>query len=351
MSANSFLENLTPYLPPLEGRSNFPGLLLDFNERTTKPSPKVITALQKIITRGALNRYPEYGALNSKISSYADVAEEEVMMTNGSDQGIELIIRSFSQEGDTLLIPAPSFAMFFQCAKSSGRKIISPLYPAPNFKFPFSEVLEKIDPSIRLIILCNPNNPTGTLIPLPEIEEILKKAAPAMVLVDEAYFEFSGITAASFLKQYENLIISRTFSKAFGLAGLRIGYLLSQKENILALRKVQGPYDVNSMAAAAAAATLEDIPDMNSYVREVMQEAKPLTETFFQTHGIPFAESAANFLSFVPKNAAATLSKLEEKGIRIRAPSGPNMNGILRVTIGTSADMAKFCDVYRKNCL
>lgn len=348
---NSQVSVMKPYLPPLEGRRKYKGVLCDFNERTIPTSPKVRAAIRAFAGQNQVQFYPEYGdELLRKIAAYAKVKPWQVMVTNGSDQGIDLIFRAFTSYGDKVVIPTPSFAMFPQCAGMVGNKVVEPTYKLPDLEYPINEVLNEIENGAKLVVICNPNNPTGTLLSLVEIEQILTKAAEksCIVYIDEAYSEFSGITAAPLIKKYPNLIITRTFSKAFGLASLRVGYVLSDENNIAELRKVLGPYDVNMAGYAAACAALDDVKETQKYVDEVMEKAKPMVESFFKKQKIPFYPSRSNFVLFKPQNASLVYEKLREKSILVRPRGGPNIDGTLRVTMGTVSQMKKFISVYEK---
>ncbi|MFC1616586.1 pyridoxal phosphate-dependent aminotransferase [Candidatus Margulisiibacteriota bacterium] len=333
------------YAPPLGGRKDYDGLLLDFNERTIPLNPKVTEALVNYFQNEKPNIYPEYEDLTAKIAEYSKVFSDQVMLTNGSDPGIDLVFRCFTGVGDEVIIPTPSFAIFFQCAQVMNNKILTPEYNKNDLSFPTEKIIGLISPKTNLIVLCNPNNPTGTVIPQPEIKEILDKALEnkAIVLVDEAYFEFLQQSAAKFINDYPNLIITRTFSKAFGLAALRIGYLISQKQNIDNMLKVRIPYDINMPAVIAASASLDNISDIENYIAEVMYSAKPKLEDFFQKKGIKYVKSGANYILFQPP--IKDLDKiLEEKGFRVRIQNKPLIDGFLRVTIGTAAQTQKFLD-------
>ncbi len=350
--ANPHIQALTPYSPPLEGRSGYPGMLLDFNERTVSPSQKALDAITNFIEGKKLNLYPEYFDFCERIAAYAKVSPEQAMVTNGSDQGIDLIFRTFTQKDDEVIIPSPSFAMFYQCAGIMGNKIIKPEYcavGAENFqplRFPCKEILGAITSKTKLIVLCSPNNPTGTPISLEQIEAIIQKAPNAIVYVDEAYYEFSGVTAAGLISKYPNLIITRTFSKAFGLAALRVGYVLSGQQNIEQMLKVRGPYDINSLAYYAATGALDDIEDLEKYVEEVMNRAKPLMEKFFTENGIQFFESTANFLLFFPKsNPQKLFKKLKQDGCLLRPRKG-YLGNTLRLSIGTKKQMEDFITIF-----
>ncbi len=327
------IQNMKPYQPPINGRAGYDGLLLDFNERTTGPDERL---------------YPEYFDLNQSIARYAGVKNDQVMVTNGTDQAIDVIMRTFSDRGDSVIIPEPNFAMYGQYARINGNRIVSPRYKKDNLAFPLKDVIGMIDDTTKLVVISNPNNPTGTLVSLEDIAKIARKAKQAIVYVDEAYYEFSGVTAAKLIDEYPNIVVSRTFSKAFGLAGLRIGYVLAQQQYIAEMLKVRGPYDVNQTACRAAAAALKNVKGVQYYSRGVMKEAKPLVEQFFTEQGIPFYPSAGNFILFKPQNPQETVETLRQNGIALRPQDKPNIEGTVRVTIGTKQQMEEFMNTYKK---
>lgn len=346
--ANKNIQSMKLYSPPLSGRRNFKGCLLDFNERTIPVSKPVLEALKGFISSDQIQLYPEYDDLCAKIAAYTGVKNDQVMITNGSDQGIDLIFRTFTERGDEVIIPSPSFPMFFQCAQIVGNKIIAPSYDK-NGRFPLQKVLQSIKKGVRLVVICNPNNPTGTAVKLGGIEKIVKKALRfnAVVYVDEAYYEFCKITATSLIKEYPNLIITRTFSKAFGLASLRIGYAISSIENIAEMLKVRGPYDMNMPAVVAAGAALDNLKYLRKYVDEVMNKAKPLVENYFRKNKIKFLPSRANFLLFKVENPLMNSEKLRKLGFLTRPRKGKGIDEAIRVTIGTVSQMEEFINQFK----
>ena len=328
------------------GRRTFSGLLLDFNERTTTPTTAITSALIDFLKRDTEQMYPEYGNLQETIATYANVNPDQILITNGSDQGIDLIFRTFTGERDTVIIPSPSFAMFFQAAQSVGNTIVSPEYRNKTLAFPLSEVIQMIDDAVKLIIVCNPNNPTGTLVPIADIEKIARVGKNAIVLVDEAYVEFSQTSAISLIRRYPNIIITRTLSKAFGLASQN--WLSCRKEYINELNKIRGPFDVNMLAQVAAVAALQNVDDMKQYAREIMTRAKPMVEKFFKTNGILFYPSSANFILFQPDNAKRVASILRANGVLVRPQNKPGVQNTLRVTIGRVDRVKKFMSIYTR---
>jgi len=350
MAIKERIKKISHYTPPLEGRSERDYLLLDFNERTVPPSPKVKKALKKFIDSDRLQVYPEYGDLEGKIAQYVDVKSGQVIVTNGGDQGIDIICRAFLNEGDRVIIPFPEFAMHYQSVGVQGAEILEPRYREEG-KLPLSEILELMeDEKVRLIIFSNPNNPTGIFTPVEDVERILKKAKERDIalLHDEAYFEFSGITAKDLIENYDNLYIIRTFAKAFGLVASRAGYVISKEENIQELKKIRGPYDVNMFAKIAILAALEDIKYMEDYVREVMEKSKPKIESFLGEKEIFFYPSKANFLLLKIPYPDKIIEDLKSKGILVRPKFAPDGQKAVRVSIGRLKETDRFINVFDK---
>jgi histidinol-phosphate aminotransferase len=257
-------------------------------------------------------------------------------------------MRALLDKNDKVIIPAPSFAIFYQSAKLQGAEILTPLYRREDLSFPFKEVLDLIDEDVKLLIICNPNNPTGTSVSRRKLIRILEKARKndVTVLHDEAYFEFSGITVSDLIKEYENLFITRTFSKQFGLASVRAGYILSQKENITQLLKIRGPYDVNMFAKTAIVAALKDLEYSEKYIDEIMKKSKPKLEAFFKKNNIIYFPSRANFILIKPCNRKRIIDNLMKHGILVRPRDSANIEGTIRITVGTLRDTELFINTY-----
>ncbi len=186
------------------------------------------------------------------------MSPDELLLTNGTDEAIQVLVNTYLDDADEVIIARPSYAMYRFYAEVAGAKIREIDYLPGTLAFPLAELLEAITPATRAILISNPNNPTGTAIGVPEIEQILERAPQAAVLIDEAYYEFCGITALPLIAKYPNLFVSRTFSKVYGMAAMRIGCLFSQAGNIQYLHKAQSPYSVNMLAALAAEAAIQD---------------------------------------------------------------------------------------------
>jgi histidinol-phosphate aminotransferase len=328
------IQELSSYKPPIEGRRNNENLLLDFNERTVPVSPEIEQALCDLATGKLLQVYPSYGKLVERLAEHSKVAPECLMITNGSDQGIEVIIRACCSAGEEVIIPAPSFAMYSQAAGVENLKIVSPKYSIDG-GYPTDEILKLANNNTSLIVASNPNNPTGTPIEIEEILVIAKSVPQAAILVDECYFEYTDVTVKDYVEQYPNLFICRTFSKTWGLPSLRLGTIISAAENIDHLLKVRGPYDVNQFAETAVTAAIANPSYMEVFVKEVLEESKPLLESFLKSKGIAFWPSVANFILTLPENPGEVSDKLASRNILTRPRVDPSGKAALRISIGT----------------
>jgi histidinol-phosphate aminotransferase len=292
-----------------------------------------------------LQRYPAYGDLQHKIAKYAGVDPEECMFTNGSDQGIDLVVRCCCEAGTEVVIPTPTFAMYEQAALSEGLVIRSPSFDR-ELGLPAKVVLDAVGPKTSLIVLSNPNNPTGTIIERETILEVVRKAPKCAILVDECYYEFMPpeSTVINEVKKYPNLFVCRTFSKTWGMPSLRLGYLVSTATNISQICCVRGPYDVNTLACVAFKAALKDPAYVYEFVKEVNEVAKPKFESFLREKGITFWPSTANFIFCYFKKPEELEVALREQGILVRPKKDGNGTVGLRVTIGTESQIDKLIE-------
>lgn len=323
------------YKPPLEGRDPKNHLLLDFNERTLPPSDAVVEALVDYIRAGRVQMYPSYTGIVRQIADYCAVSEAQVMITNGSDQGIDLVFRATCQPGDEVIIPGPSFAMYSQCAGIENTRVIAPHYSMDG-GYPLSQVITALTRKTRLIVVSNPNNPSGTLVSREAIIQLAEAAPDACILVDECYFEYSNTTVVDLVDKYPNLVVTRTFSKTWGLPSLRFGYVVSTADNILALLNIRGPYDINQLAVVAVTAALRNQENVKAYIKEVMQESKPVFEAFLDKNRILYWPSSANFIWMFPDRPNELENVLREQNILVRPKCDGSGKVGLRVTIGTT---------------
>jgi histidinol-phosphate aminotransferase len=323
---------MAPYSPPTGGRAN--KLRLDFNENTVGCSPAVITALKQNLDAGQLAVYPEYSQAKEAVARYFRVRPEQFVFTNGTDEAIQVFINAYVDDGQEVLVLKPAYAMYRFYAEVAAARIREVEYPRPEMEFPLQAVLDAITPETRAVMISNPNNPTGTGLSLLAVERILSRARKAVVMVDEAYYEFSGVTAIAEIERVPNLFVCRTFSKVFGMAGMRLGCLFSHEANIAYLHKAQSPYSVNSLAVVAAQAAVEDTAYVETYVAEVLA-ARELLCFGLEKLGIRYVPSSANFvLGHFGKRAIEIRDALRGQGILVRDRSY-EAPGCVRITVGT----------------
>ena len=330
---------MAPYSPPTGGRAG--KLRLDFNENTVGASPKIIEYLREHLTAASLSVYPEYAETKQEFAEFFGVEPDDFILSNGTDEAIQVLINTYVDDGDEVLLLHPSYAMYRFYAEVAGASIREIRYRAQKLAFPLDELLEAIRPTTRAILIANPNNPTGTGTSRAGIERILEKASGAAVLIDEAYYEFCGITALPLLNDYPNLFVSRTFSKVFGMASMRLGCLFSQSGNVEFLHKAQSPYSVNTVATLAARVAIQDKTYVEKYVTEVLA-AKELLYVGLEKLGIPYYESKANFVLFEAGTRAIPVrDELRRRGVLVRDRSY-ELPGCVRVTIGTRDQIRRF---------
>jgi len=328
------VEQMRAYHPPLEGRTN--KLRLDFNENPIGCSPAVRRALAKL-SAASISAYPEQETVRRKAARYFGVRPEELLLTNGTDEALSLVVNTFIESGDRVLFVEPTYAMYRFYSELAGARIMAPRYRA-EMQFPWKDVLAALRAGPRVFFLPNPNSPTGNLLSRSELHRILKAATRTMVVIDEAYFEFSGVTVIPWIRRHRNLIVTRTFSKTTGLAGLRLGCIFVCPELAATMRKAQSPYPVNVAALAAAEAAMRDRGFIARTVREVKRGRHEL-ECGLARLGVRTFPSAGNFLLvyFGPRSKRI-VAALEHKGILIRDRSSDfGGEGYVRITVGTLA--------------
>jgi histidinol-phosphate aminotransferase len=331
--------NMAPYSPPTAGRAD--KLRLDFNENTVGASPKVLEYLRQNLTEAGLAVYPEYGQIKQELGEFFGVEEDDFILTNGTDEAIQVLINTYVDDGDEVLLLKPSYAMYRFYAEVAGANIREVPYRAEKLAFPLEELIETIRPTTRAILIANPNNPTGTGTSRAGVERILEQATGAAVLIDEAYFEFCGVTALPLLNDYPNLFVSRTFSKVYGMAAMRLGCLFSQSGNVDFLHKAQSPYSVNTVATLAAHAAIQDRTYIEKYATEVLA-ARELLYVGLEQLGIPYYESKANFVLFEAGARAIPIrDELRRRGVLVRDRSY-EIPGCIRVTVGTRDQIRRF---------
>ena len=345
LSPREAVRTLPTYHPPLAGRE---GLRLDFNENTVGCSPRVLECLRQLRPE-QLAKYPEREPVEAKIAEMLKIDARELLLTNGVDEAIHLLCQTYLEPGDEAVIVVPTYSMYRIYGMATGARLIS--VPAGlDFHFPVDDVCRQITARTRLIAIANPNNPTGTVAPEADLLRIARSAPHAAVLVDEAYFEFYGRSMLAARAELPNLFVARTFSKAYGLAGLRIGMLVGDADQMRAVRLVCSPYNVNAAALACLPEALADQGYIQQYVSEV-RESRARLEHALAALEIQFWPSHANFVLARVGAAAAFVDQMRRRGILVRDRSSDSgCEGCVRITLGPRAHADKLLTALQETC-
>ena len=399
------MECLQAYSAPLEGRRGM--LRLDFNENTVGPSPKVVQAIRAMPAEH-FAIYPEYDGLQAAVAASLlrtsglrtagseapgrRLEPHHIGLFNGVDGALHAVFQAYGAPGDRLLTTSPTFGYYSPCARMQGMAIEAIPYRQNDFAFPFEAIraaLTQGDAALvsdsqpwappRLLLICNPNNPTGTRLAPERILELAAASPATLVVVDELYEAFSGDSvlplllagagraesaqapgplapgalapgAADPFAAFPNLLVLRSLSKTAGLAGLRIGFAIGHPAVVERVGRVTGPYDINSFAVTAAYAALDDQAYVDDLVAEVLA-AKALLQQRLTAGGWRHQGEGGNYLLLWPRarGAAAVEQRLRDAGILVRSMAGkPLIDGSLRVSIGTSAQMEQFWSAWQQ---
>ena len=329
------VQAMKEYHPPLGDRSV---LRLDFNENTLACSPKVREVLGSI-SAGELTRYPEREPVEAIVAEHLGLASEQVVLTNGVDEAIHVLFETFLESGDELLLPVPTYTMYEVYASATDARIVAVQSDA-TLQFPFERLLAAITPQTKIIAVANPNSPAGSIATRAQLVELARRAPQAVLLVDEAYFHFHGETVLDLIGAVPNLIVARTFSKAYGLAGLRLGLLAGPVELMRWIRRVISPYSVNSLALACLPPALGDAAYLDWYVGDVLA-ARTEFEAVLDQEKIRRWPSHANFvLVDIGPRHAEFVQHMRAVDVLVRDRSNdPGCDGCVRITIGVRQQM------------
>lgn len=323
------------YEAPAEGRGG--KIRLDFNENTSGASAAARKALARLSAKD-LAMYPEYEIPTRTIASYFRVKPEELQITNGGDDALRVFFDTFVEPGSRILIFEPTFPMYRYYAEIAGAHVDVLRYDA-QMRFPLREALAALRRKPRLLFLANPNNPTGTLVPQSAIRQLLRAATNTVVVLDEAYSEFSAATVVPLIRAYPQLFVAKTFSKASGLAALRLGAVIGQRDSLALIRRAMPPFPVNVAALVAAVAAIREKKTLARYVRSV----KSLRAWFaaeLTRRGVRVFPSAGNFLlANFGDRGPALFRRLAAKGILVRERAKDLGPGYARISIGTRAEL------------
>jgi histidinol-phosphate aminotransferase len=317
----------------------YAGLRLHQNEHTGGCSPNVLDALARL-TREQIGQYPPYSTVTDACAAHVGVSPDELMLVNGLDEGILAIAVAFLRSGPDgivpeAIIPKPAFEVFDVAVGVVGARTVE-VMPRVDFAFPLDEVLSAITPRTRVVIITNPNNPTGVSTPIATIKTIAGRVPEgAAVFVDEAYIDFGGESFVPALRECPNVVVGRTFSKAYGLAGLRAGLLLARTDTLQPLRLAVPVYSINVAAAVAVVAALKDAAYREDYLRQTAASKALLYEACARW-GVHYWPSDGNFV--LVRTGARTKQVIDgvgARGIYLKDRSGePGCAGCIRITTG-----------------
>ncbi|MFC1856404.1 histidinol-phosphate transaminase [Thermodesulfobacteriota bacterium] len=343
--------SIQPYSPgkPIEELEREYGISdsikLASNENPLGPSPKAVEAIQEVVTK--LNRYPDGSAyyLRQKLSQILNVPPESIILGNGSDEIIGMLAAAFLQTGAEVILPHSSFLMYDIVVRSAGA---TPVYvPLKSLTIDLQGIFERISSKTRMLFLTNPHNPTGTIISKKDFEEFLNRVPPEMiVVVDEAYIEFAREKICAKSLQYfnniRNLVTLRTFSKAYGLAGIRIGYGIMPEEITGILNRIRQPFNVNTLAQIGAMAALDD----DGFLKKTLEITHHGLDSLYDsldTLGIKYFPSQTNFfLIDVQKNADQVFEQLLQEGVIVRSMTSYGFPEYIRVNVGLPEENVRF---------
>ena len=345
IKAKATVEQLSPYVAPLEGRR--PLLRLDFNENTVGPSPKVVAAIRGLPPH-LYATYPEYEGLTQAYANSIGAAADWVGAFNGADAAIRAIFDAYGEEGRAFLCAVPSFGYYAPCAQQQGMVVDEVPY-ADDLGYPLKEISGRLKAAPRLFFICNPNNPTTTLIDPQIIVELARSAPQTLVVVDEIYAAFTGQSVVPLVANLENVVVLQSLSKKAGMAALRMGFAVGHPTIVDRLGRVTGPYDINALAVAASYAALADEEYIQCYVEQVAA-AKDWTVQQFERRGVRYFSQGGNYmLVWPPGDCEAAVQALKEQGILVRSMAGkPVIDGSFRLTIGPLEHMRQFMAAFQK---
>lgn len=327
----------------IKDEQNNKGLIkLGLNENRLGCSPKVVEALRQDPETYAL--YPEIGLplLQEIVAKYHGLQKDQVLFGSGLFEVILLLAQAYLEAGDEVIVPVPSFDWY--SAVSIRQDAVVKKVHLKGYETDLDGIFKEITDKTKIIWLCNPNNPTGRLIPYDELEEFIKKVPDRiLIVIDEAYIDFAPqeyVSAKQLITQHDNLVVLRIFSKLYGLASFRIGYALADSSITDALNHVKHPLSVSEQAQIAAKVSLED-DEFRQKVWQHNRDSLKQYYTVFEKWGLPYVETAANFvLVDVQRDGTEVAKKLAEEGILVRSGAGygPEYKNFLRISIGTTED-------------
>ncbi len=349
-TANQYIQNLTPYNPgkPIEAVAAEYGLdpamviKLASNENPLGPSPKATEAIRA--ASQSVHRYPEQHVLVEALAAHLGVDPAMVVIGNGSNDVLDMIARTYLNDGDEAISAQYSFAVQQIATQSAGATNV--VVPAKNYGHDLDAMAAAVTSATKVVWLINPNNPTGTFVPYAEVKRFIEQLpAHIIVVLDEAYCEYvepaDQTDTIAWLAEHPNLVITRTFSKIYGLAGLRAGYGVAAPEIIGLLHRARHPFNVNNLAIAGATAALTDTEFVEKCRRNNAQERAALLQQLKELR-LECLPAYGNFITFRVDNATAVFENLLRQGVILRPLAGYGMTDWLRVTVGLPEESERF---------
>jgi len=354
---NEFVKDLIPYVPgkPVEELERELGIRdavkIASNENPIGPSPMALRAVSEALTK--INRYPDGDVfyLKHKLSGMLGVKPGNLIFGNGSNEVIEIVARTFMKPGDEAVMGEFAFIVFPIVAQAVGAKAI--ISPMPDLTHNLRDMLSRITPKTKAVFIANPNNPTGTMVRRDELEWFLERVPEdIIVLVDEAYFDYVDDpdypNSLDYQKLGKSIITVRTFSKIYGLAGLRLGFGVSSEEIISYMNRVREPFNVNSLAQVAALAALDDREHVERS-REINEEGLDYLSRELKKMNLPFAPSFTNFILVdLGSDPIPVYNALLREGVIVRPVGGYGLKTHLRVTVGLPEENERFIKAIKK---
>jgi histidinol-phosphate aminotransferase len=353
----SYVCKISPYVPgkPITELAREMGLPVESivklasNENPLGMSPKARAAVEKAIA--GIERYPDQFELIAALAERIGVGQNQIVLGNGSNDVLDLAARVFLAQGRSSVFSQHAFAVYPLATLSTGGECI--VAPAKHYGHDLAAMKAAIRPDTRLVWIANPNNPTGNFLPYAEIHAFMKTLpADVAVVLDEAYNEYlppaERVDTVAWLKEFPNLIITRTFSKIYGLAGLRVGFAVASAEMADLMNRVRQPFNVNNLAIAAACAAIDD----HLFIAESYQLNRRGMEQIvagLKRLGLEHIPSHGNFVTFAASDGAAVNQKLLKQGVIVRPIGGYGLPNHLRVTIGLETENARFLEALEKS--
>ena len=318
---------------------NYPNitLRLDMNENTSGCSPRVLAKLRSLDAQ-TLALYPSRDDGEKLVADSLGISAAQTLLTNGADEAIDILCRAYLEPDSEIVIVVPTFTMYEVFARTQNAKVVR-IPTGLEFSFPMQQVIDAVTANTRVIVICNPNNPTGIPADRASILKVIEAAPDAAILLDEAYFHFYGQTLMDQIGKIPNLFVARTFSKAYGLAGMRLGMIAGPEEQVSVLRRMASPFNVNAFAIECLAEALADRQFLDDYVAQVKATREWVRQELEQMNFKCWPSQTNFVLCRFGTEKKKILEALRARGVALR--DRPDCEGCVRISIGTQKEMER----------